>query len=113
MGRVRISYASFEKIIVPDAANQPPTPWRTEILAPGTWAAAMLRILYAAKNSLHVVRRRERPTFLPLSAACNGSANPTPLAASVNTTDLACQVSFGLLTRVSLICISLSNSLIG
>lgn len=44
-----------------------------------------------------------------LSAACNGSANPMPLAASVNTTDLVCQASFGLLTRVPLIGISLSN----
>ena len=35
---------SFEKMIVPDAANMPPTPWQTEILAPLTWAAAVPRI---------------------------------------------------------------------
>jgi hypothetical protein len=40
----KLDYASFEKIIVPDAANQPPTPWQTEIFAPGIWAAAMPRI---------------------------------------------------------------------
>src|SRR5450759_1449694 len=32
------------KMIVPDAANMPPTPWQTEILAPGTCAGAMPRI---------------------------------------------------------------------
>jgi hypothetical protein len=26
---------SFDKMIVPEAANMPPTPWQTEILAPG------------------------------------------------------------------------------
>jgi hypothetical protein len=26
---------SFDMIIVPEAANMPPTPWQTEILAPG------------------------------------------------------------------------------
>jgi hypothetical protein len=31
-------------MIVPDAANMPPTPWQTEILAPGIWAGAMPRI---------------------------------------------------------------------
>jgi hypothetical protein len=35
---------SFEKMIVPEAANMPPTPWQTEILAPGIWAGAMPRI---------------------------------------------------------------------
>jgi len=24
--------------IVPEAANMPPTPWQTEVLAPGIWA---------------------------------------------------------------------------
>ena len=31
-------------MIVPDAANMPPTPWQTEILAPGIWAGATPRI---------------------------------------------------------------------
>jgi hypothetical protein len=35
---------SFVMMIVPEAANMPPTPWQTEILAPGTWAGAMPRI---------------------------------------------------------------------
>jgi hypothetical protein len=29
---------TFDMMIVPEAANMPPTPWQTEILAPGTWA---------------------------------------------------------------------------
>src|SRR6202012_4198997 len=36
--------ASLEKMMVPDAANMPPTPWQTEIFAPSTCAAAMPRI---------------------------------------------------------------------
>jgi hypothetical protein len=35
---------SLLKIMVPLAANMPPTPWATEILAPATWAAAVPRI---------------------------------------------------------------------
>src|SRR5580704_16799098 len=31
-------------MIVPEAANMPPTPWQTEIQAPGIWAAATPRI---------------------------------------------------------------------
>ena len=31
-------------MIVPEAANMPPTPWQTEILAPGIWAGAVPRI---------------------------------------------------------------------
>src|SRR5260370_2407436 len=31
-------------MIVPDAANMPPTPWQTEILASGIWAEAVQRI---------------------------------------------------------------------
>ena len=37
-------YASFVMMIVPEAANMPPTPWHTESLAPGTWAGAVPRI---------------------------------------------------------------------
>jgi len=36
--------ASLEKMIVPEAANMPPTPWQTEIFAPGICAGAMPRI---------------------------------------------------------------------
>jgi hypothetical protein len=35
---------SFDMMIVPEAANMPPTPWQTEILAPGIWAGAVPRI---------------------------------------------------------------------
>jgi peptidoglycan/LPS O-acetylase OafA/YrhL len=35
---------SFPMITVPLAANIPPTPWQTEIFAPGTWAGATPRI---------------------------------------------------------------------
>src|SRR5205085_5125159 len=37
-------YFSFVKMIVPDAANMPPTPWHTDIFASLTCAAAMPRI---------------------------------------------------------------------
>jgi len=36
--------ASFVMMIVPLAANMPPTPWQTEIFAPGICAGAMPRI---------------------------------------------------------------------
>jgi hypothetical protein len=35
---------AFDMMMVPEAANMPPTPWKTEILAPGIWAGAVLRI---------------------------------------------------------------------
>jgi hypothetical protein len=35
---------SFDMMIVPDAANMPPTPWQTEIRASGIWAGAVPRI---------------------------------------------------------------------
>ena len=37
-------HASFVKMIVPLAANMPPTPWQTEIFAPSTWAGEVPRI---------------------------------------------------------------------
>jgi hypothetical protein len=40
----RGTHFSFVKMIVPLAANMPPTPWQTEIFAPGTCAGAMPRI---------------------------------------------------------------------
>ena len=36
--------AAHSMVIVPDAANMPPTPWQTEILALGIWAGAGPRI---------------------------------------------------------------------
>ena len=36
--------SSFDMMIVPDAANMPPTPWQTETLAPGICAGAVPRI---------------------------------------------------------------------
>ena len=36
--------ASFDMMIVPEAANMPPTPWQTEIRASGIWTGAMPRI---------------------------------------------------------------------
>ena len=41
---MRRAYASFVMMIVPLAANMPPTPWQTLILAPGTCAGAVPRI---------------------------------------------------------------------
>src|ERR1041384_5259035 len=37
------NHRTFENTTVPDAANMPPTPWHTEILAFGTCAAAVPR----------------------------------------------------------------------
>lgn len=39
-----LDHFSLVKMIVPEAANMPPTPWQTLILAPSTWAGAMPRI---------------------------------------------------------------------
>ena len=49
-------------MIVPDAANMPPTPWQTEILAPSTWAGggaahlahALLQGVHAVHAGVHV-----------------------------------------------------------
>jgi len=35
---------SFDMMMAPEAANMPPTPWQTEILASGIWAGAVPRI---------------------------------------------------------------------
>ena len=45
-GNYRVSGygGSFDMMIVPEAANMPPTPWQTEILAPGICAGAVPRI---------------------------------------------------------------------
>ena len=43
-GKTRAYGGSFDMMIVPEAANMPPTPWQTEILAPGIWASAVPRI---------------------------------------------------------------------
>jgi hypothetical protein len=34
-------------MIVPEAANMPPTPWPTEIRAPGIWAGAVPGLICA------------------------------------------------------------------
>ena len=45
VSRVKIPIgASLEMMVVPEAANMPPTPWQTEILASGIWAGTMPRI---------------------------------------------------------------------
>jgi hypothetical protein len=41
-------------MIVPEAANMPPTPWQTEILAPGIWAGAMPRIRHTLSCSAYM-----------------------------------------------------------
>ena len=41
--RFRRYGGSFDMMIVADAANMPPTPWQTEIRAPGIWAGAVPR----------------------------------------------------------------------
>src|SRR5579859_7525057 len=43
-GENRHHGGSFEKMIVPEAANMPPTPWQTDTLAPAICAGAMPRI---------------------------------------------------------------------
>ena len=42
-------------MMVPEAANMPPTPWHTEILAPGFWAGAVPRIWRTFSCRVHVV----------------------------------------------------------
>ena len=46
--------ASFVMMIVPEAANMPPTPWHTESLAPGTWAGAVPRIYLTLSCSAYM-----------------------------------------------------------
>ena len=41
-------------MIVPLAANMPPTPWQTEIRAPGIWAGAMPRIRRTLSYNAHI-----------------------------------------------------------
>jgi hypothetical protein len=41
-------------MIVPLAANMPPTPWQTEIRAPGIWAGAMPRIWRTLSYDAHI-----------------------------------------------------------
>ena len=55
-------YLSFDKMIVPEAANMPPTPWQTEIFAPGDLrrgdaahlAHALLQGVHAVHAGMHV-----------------------------------------------------------
>src|SRR6516162_8171603 len=52
--------ASFDMMIVPEAANMPPTPWQTEIRASGIWGAAphptpaLLQRVHAVHAGMHV-----------------------------------------------------------
>src|SRR5271166_6169444 len=44
-------------MMAPLAANMPPTPWQTEILAPGIWAGATpSHLTHALLQRLHAVR---------------------------------------------------------
>jgi hypothetical protein len=55
-------------MIVPLAANMPPTPWQTEILAPGIWAGAVPRIWRTLSCKAHMPEcMYERPPPLVLS----------------------------------------------
>jgi len=40
-------------MIVPEAADMPPTPWQTEILAPGIWAGAVPCIWRTLSGNVH------------------------------------------------------------
>ena len=46
--------ASFDMTMVPEAANMPPTPWQTEILAPGIWAEAVPRIWHTLSCNVYM-----------------------------------------------------------
>jgi hypothetical protein len=63
--------ASFDMMIVPEAANMPPTPWQTEILASGIWAGAAPRIWHALSCKAYMPYMPEcmyeRPPPLALS----------------------------------------------
>src|SRR2546422_578678 len=57
-------------MIVPDAANMPPTPWQTEILAPGIWAGATPCIWRTLSCSAYMPEcMQERPPPLVLSGS--------------------------------------------
>src|SRR5271165_5758954 len=61
---------SFDMMIVPGAANMPPTPWQTEILALGIWAGAVPRICRTL-------------SYMPYMPACMYE-RPPPLVLSGN-----------------------------
>ena len=55
-GLSRAQGSSFDMMMVPEAANVPPTPWQTEIRAPGIWAGAVpptWRTLYYSGTCRH------------------------------------------------------------
>ena len=57
-------------MIVPEAANRPPTPWQTEIPALGIWAGAMPRIwrtLFCNAYMPHMPERIRRHWKAPAS----------------------------------------------
>src|SRR5271165_4577439 len=64
---------SFVMMIVPGAANMPPAPWQTEILALGIWAGPMPRSC----------RTRAYKAYMPDMPACMYE-RPPPLVLSGN-----------------------------
>jgi len=58
-GENRHHGGSFEKMIVPEAANMPPTPWQTDTLAPSICAGATL--LNMGANGVYPLMMRTRP----------------------------------------------------
>jgi hypothetical protein len=46
-------------MMVPEAANMPPTPWQTEIRAPGVWAGAVPRIWRTLSCNAYMPYMRE------------------------------------------------------
>src|SRR6201999_3373950 len=67
---------SFVKMIVPDAANMPPTPWQTEIFAPGTCAGAMPRICRTLSCSAYIPYMPECIYDSPPPLVFNGNDPP-------------------------------------
>ena len=56
MAPLRSRYGdSFDMMVVPEAANMPPTPWQTEILAPGICAGAIPHLKHALLQGVHAV----------------------------------------------------------
>src|SRR5467141_146367 len=67
-------------MIVPEAANMPPTPWQTEIRASGIWAGAVPRIWRTLSCSTYTPYMPEcmyeRPPPLVLSGDAGGGVMP-------------------------------------
>jgi hypothetical protein len=63
-------------MIVPEAANMPPTPWQTEILAPGIWAGATPRIWRTLSCSAYMPYMPECMWERPPPLVLSGSLPP-------------------------------------